>query len=148
MARTLSQINRIPLVYIHHIESHIFANFLERKTEEIPFPSVVLTISGGHTELYLWENLFQMTLVGQTRDDAVGEAYDKVAKMLGLGFPGGAKIAKLADLYRKNPDILPSEKQYFHALFPRAFLQKDSFDFSLSGLKSAVKRYIDETKPQ
>lgn len=81
-ARTLSLANNIPLLWIDHIESHIFANFLERKESEIPFPSVVLTISGGHTELYLWQSKFELKMLGQTRDDAVGEAYDKVAKML------------------------------------------------------------------
>ncbi len=148
VARTLSEANNIPLVYIHHIESHIFANFLERKIDEISFPSIVLTISGGHTELYLWEKMFEMKLIGQTRDDAVGEAYDKVAKMLGLGFPGGAKIAKLADTFRNNPHISLEEKNIWKKFFPRSFLEKESFDFSFSGLKSAVKRYIDESKPQ
>lgn len=81
-ARTLSLANNIPLVWIHHIESHLFANFLERNEDEIIFPNVVLTISGGHTELYLWKSKFEMEILGQTRDDAVGEAYDKVAKML------------------------------------------------------------------
>ncbi len=147
VARTLSEANNIPLVYIHHIESHIFANFLERKIDEISFPSIVLTISGGHTELYLWEKMFEMKLIGQTRDDAVGEAYDKVAKMLGLGFPGGAKIAKLADTFRNNPHISLEEKNIWKKFFPRSFLEKESFDFSFSGLKSAVKRYIDESKP-
>ena len=138
---------REPLLYIHHIESHIFANFLERNSDEIDFPAMVLTISGGHTELYLWKSLFDLELVGQTRDDAVGEAYDKVAKMLGLGFPGGAKIARLADAFRENPDFNQDEKNYWKKFFPRAFLDKNSYDFSFSGLKSAVKRYIDANPP-
>lgn len=147
-ARTLSLTSRIPLVFIDHIESHIFANFLDRQMGDIPFPSVVLTISGGHSELYLWKNLFGLEIIGQTRDDAVGEAYDKVAKMLGLGFPGGAKIANLAKNFRENPYISEDEKNNFKKLFPRAFLEKNSFDFSFSGLKSAVKRYIDAHIPQ
>ncbi len=82
VARTLAAGLEKPLIWIDHIEAHIFANFLERKKEDISFPSIVLTISGGHTELYFWKSLFELELVGQTRDDAVGEAYDKVAKML------------------------------------------------------------------
>ena len=117
VARTLAESKKIPLLYIHHIESHIFANFLERNHDEIQFPAMVLTISGGHTELYLWKSLFDLELVGQTRDDAVGEAYDKVAKMLGLGFPGGAKIARLADAFRENPDFNQDEKNYWKKFF-------------------------------
>lgn len=148
VARTLADSNKIPLIWIDHIESHIFANFLERCEKEIIFPAMVLTISGGHTELYFWEKMFSLNLVGQTRDDAVGEAYDKVAKMLGLGFPGGAKIAKLADNFRKNNDIFEEEKNNWKLFFPRSFLEKNSLDFSFSGLKSAVKRYIDSNPPK
>lgn len=148
VARSLSEIHHIPLVWIDHIESHIFANLLERDIAEIPFPSVVLTISGGHTELYLWKSLFEMELLGQSRDDAVGEAYDKVAKMLGLGFPGGAKIAKFSENYRKNSNISGEEKENWKKFFPRSFLEKNSLDFSFSGLKSAVKRYIDSNPPK
>lgn len=147
-ARSLAELKNLPLLWIDHIESHIFANFLERNRDEIAFPSIVLTISGGHSEIYLWESLYELKIVGQTRDDAVGEAYDKVAKMLGLGFPGGAKIANLAKNFRENPEISEIEKNNFKKLFPRAFLEKDSLDFSFSGLKSAVKRYIDANSPQ
>ena len=76
-----------PLIWIDHIEAHIFANLLDRKLNDLHFPSIVLTISGGHTELYYWRSLFDLEIIGQTRDDAVGEAYDKVAKMMGMGFP-------------------------------------------------------------
>lgn len=146
VAKTLSNATKKPLYLIDHIESHIFANYLERNSEEIQFPAVVLTISGGHTELYLWKSRFDLEILGQTRDDAVGEAYDKVAKMLGLGFPGGAKIANLAVKFRDNIDISDDQKKEALQLFPRAFLSKDSLDFSLSGLKSAVKRYVDAQK--
>lgn len=148
VARTLSESNNIPLIWINHIESHIFANFLEREKSEIIFPSVVLTISWGHTELYFWKSLYEMEILGQTQDDAVGEAYDKVAKMMWLGFPGGAKIAKLADIFRNNTNISLEEKNFYKKLFPRAFLEKNSLNFSFSGLKSAVKRYIDSNFPQ
>lgn len=88
VAYTLSQMLEIPLIWVNHIEAHIFANLLDRSLADLVFPSVVLTISGGHTEIYHWKELFSLKLLGQTRDDAVGEAYDKVAKMMGMGFPG------------------------------------------------------------
>lgn len=122
----------------------MFANLLDRDLADFTFPSVVLTVSGGHTEIYLWKSLFEFELLGQTRDDAAGEAYDKVAKMMGLGFPGGAKIAKLAENFRKTAS--DEEKTKYWKLFPRSFLESDSLDFSFSGLKSAVKRYIDSNE--
>lgn len=77
-----------PIFKIDHIESHIFANFLERRESDIIFPAVVLTVSGGHTEIYLWRSLFDFEMIGQTHDDAAGECFDKVSKMMGMGFPG------------------------------------------------------------
>ena len=71
-----------PLLWVDHIESHIFANYLERKGDQIPFPSIVLTVSGGHTEIYLWKSMFELQMIGQTRDDAAGECFDKVGKMM------------------------------------------------------------------
>lgn len=143
VARTIAHALWKPLIWVHHIEAHIFANYLERSADDIVFPSVVLTISGWHTELYLWKDRFSLELIGQTRDDAVWEAYDKVAKMLGLGFPWGLKIANLAEIYRSVPR---DDMAFWKNLFPRPYLEKDSLDFSFSGLKSAVKRYIDDTK--
>lgn len=99
VAKTLAHALQIPLFWINHIEGHIFANLLERSIEDIPFPAVVLTVSGGHNEIYLWKSLYDWELLGQTRDDAAGEAFDKVAKAMGLGFPGGPLIAKLASEY-------------------------------------------------
>lgn len=141
VAKTLSLDTDIPLVWVDHIEAHMFANLLGRSANDIIFPNIVLTVSGGHTELYLWKSLFEFELLGQTRDDAAGECFDKVAKMLGLGFPGGAKIAKYAQDYRDQHDeaILRQSAE----LFPRALFEKDSLEFSFSGLKSAIKRYID-----
>lgn len=141
VAKTLSLDTDIPLVWVDHIEAHMFANLLGRSADDIIFPNIVLTVSGGHTELYLWKSLFEFELLGQTRDDAAGECFDKVAKMLGLGFPGGAKIAKYAQDYRDQHDeaILRQSAE----LFPRALFEKDSLEFSFSGLKSAIKRYID-----
>lgn len=141
VAKTLSLSLSIPLILVHHIESHIFANFLWRSYSDIIFPAVVLTVSWGHTEIYLWKSLFHLEILGQTRDDAAGECFDKVAKMMWLGFPGWAKIAKLAEAYRglHNQEFFSKRNR----LFPIVLLEKDSLDFSFSGLKTAVKREID-----
>ena len=122
-----------PILKIDHIESHIFANFLERSESDIIFPAVVLTVSGGHTEIYLWKSLFELEMIGQTHDDAAGECFDKVSKMMGMGFPGWKKIADLAAGYQWQSENI----------FPLVMLEKNSLDFSFSGLKSAVKRYVD-----
>lgn len=148
VARTIANFKNKPIILIDHIESHIFANFLERNESDIIFPSVVLTISWWHTELYFWRDIYSLEILWQTQDDAVGEAYDKVAKMLGMWFPGGAKIAKLAQDFRNNVNISLEEKNLYRKFFPRAFLDKNSLNFSFSWLKSAVKRYIDSNYPK
>jgi N6-L-threonylcarbamoyladenine synthase len=141
VAKTLALSLKKPLILVDHIESHIFANFLERDEGDIIFPAVVLTVSGGHTEIYLWKSLFELQMIGQTRDDAAGECFDKVAKMMGLGFPGGAKIARLAEQYRRSWLIAHDS---WKRIFPEVMLEKDSLDFSFSWLKTAVKREIDK----
>jgi N6-L-threonylcarbamoyladenine synthase len=133
VADTLALSMNKPMLRIDHIESHIFANFLERSESDIIFPAVVLTVSGWHTELYLWRSLFDLEIIGQTHDDAAGECFDKVSKMMGMGFPGWKRIADLATQYTGT----------YQGIFPLVMLEKDSLDFSFSGLKSAVKRYID-----
>lgn len=133
VARTLAESLHKPCIWVNHIEAHMFANFLERETNDIMFPSVVLTVSWGHTEIYFWKSLFEFELLGQTRDDAAGECFDKVAKMMWLGFPWGAKVAKLASEYSGN----------YQGIFPVVLLERDSLDFSFSWLKTAVKREID-----
>jgi N6-L-threonylcarbamoyladenine synthase len=128
-AKGLSYVHNIPLVGINHLEGHILSIFLE---EESPgFPFVALTVSGGHTSLYHVEGYGKYTQMGQTLDDAAGEAFDKVAKILGLGYPGGPVIENSARDGSKN-----------RINFPRAYLSSDSFDFSFSGLKTAVALYI------
>ncbi len=134
VARTLWAILKKEVLEINHIEAHIFANFLERKKEDIEFPLVCLTVSGWHNEMYYMENMFDMQMLWATTDDASGEAFDKVAKMMGLGFPWGPIISKLASEF--------SWKDTW--LFPRVWLKKDEYDFSFSGLKSAVKREVDK----
>ncbi len=128
-AKGLSYVHNIPLVGINHLEGHILSIFLE---EESPgFPFVALTVSGGHTSLYHVEGYGKYTQMGQTLDDAAGEAFDKVAKILGLGYPGGPVIENSARDGSKD-----------RINFPRAYLSSDSFDFSFSGLKTAVALYI------
>jgi len=122
-AKALAFAKQKPLIGVHHIAGHIYANRLE---EEFEFPLLSLIVSGGHTELVLMKGHGQYELIGQTRDDAAGEAYDKVARMLKLPYPGGPQIDRLTAEGTANID------------FPRAWLEEDSFDFSFSGLKSAV----------
>lgn len=128
-AKCLAYVHNIPMVAINHLEGHILSIFLEK---EVPlFPFVALTVSGGHTSLYHVEGYGRYTQMGQTLDDAAGEAFDKVAKILGLGYPGGVAIEKAARDGRKD-----------RINFPRPYLSNDSLDFSFSGLKTAVALYV------
>lgn len=122
----------VPLCGVNHVHGHLFAPFLER--EDLDFPFVGLVVSGGHTSLYHVKAPLEIELIGRTRDDAAGEAFDKVAKLLGLGYPGGAIIEGMA----KGVD--PGDLR-----FPRALMDGDRLDFSFSGLKSAVLRCAEET---
>jgi len=134
VAKTLAKTLSKPYLAIDHIEAHMFANYIGRETSDIPFPSVCLTVSGGHNELYLWKSMFEREKIGETLDDSAGEAFDKVAKMMGLEYPGGPIIGKLAGEYAGE----------FRGIFPKVLLDKNSHDFSFSGLKSAVKREVDK----
>jgi len=129
VAKALAYATGKPLVAVNHLEGHIQAAFLEESPPS--FPCVALVVSGGHTNLYLVEDHANITLAGQTRDDAAGEAFDKVAKFLGLGYPGGVVIDNLA---RSGNAAAVS--------FPRAYLEKDSLDFSFSGIKTAVVNFV------
>jgi N6-L-threonylcarbamoyladenine synthase len=140
VAETLALSLVRPIVWIDHIEAHMFANFLERETDDIHFPTMILTVSWGHTEIYLWKSMFEFEMISQTRDDAAGECFDKVAKMMGLGFPGGAKIARLSTEFTNSASS--EQKETAEHLFPRG-LSGSELDFSFSGMKSAIKRYID-----
>jgi N6-L-threonylcarbamoyladenine synthase len=130
-AKALGYVSQIPLVAINHLEGHLLSIFLEEDTP--PFPFVALTISGGHTCIYHVTGFGKYHLMGQTLDDAAGEAFDKVSKILGLGYPGGAVIEKLARSGQKD-----------RINFPRAYLAPDSFDFSFSGLKTSVSLYVNK----
>ncbi|MDD4600338.1 tRNA N6-adenosine threonylcarbamoyltransferase [bioreactor metagenome] len=129
-AKALSFGADIPLVGVNHLEGHIFANFLGRPDLAPPF--VALVVSGGHTSLVHVKNYNDFELLGQTRDDAAGEAFDKVARVMNLPYPGGPQIDKLSK--EGNPQAIN---------FPRALSTKDSLEFSFSGLKSAVLNYLN-----
>lgn len=120
----------VPIVAVHHIEAHIAAVLLDHEDEEV-FPAVALVVSGGHTHLYDVKGPGHVRLLGRTRDDAAGEAFDKVAALLRLGYPGGPAIDRLAR--EGNPRA---------AKFPRPRVEGAPFDFSFSGLKTAVRRYM------
>ncbi|MBP3204901.1 MAG: tRNA (adenosine(37)-N6)-threonylcarbamoyltransferase complex transferase subunit TsaD [Lachnospiraceae bacterium] len=129
-AKAISFATGIPLVGVHHISGHISANYIEHKELEPPF--VCLVASGGHSHLVIVRDYGEYEIVGRTRDDAAGEAFDKVARAIGLGYPGGPKIDKLAR--EGNPDAI---------VFPRAKVAENEYDFSFSGLKSAVLNYLN-----
>lgn len=124
-AKAMAYAAGIPLIGINHLEGHIYANFLQHP--ELEFPLLALLVSGGHTHLILFRNHGDYEVLGKTRDDAAGEALDKVARTLGLGYPGGPQIQKVAQ--EGNPSAYD---------FPRAMLEPNSLDFSFSGMKSAV----------
>lgn len=123
----------VPLIGVNHLEGHIFANFLVHEGLEPPF--VALVVSGGHTSLVHVQSYNSFRLIGQTRDDAAGEAFDKVARVMGLPYPGGPQIDRLAK--EGDPDAV---------VFPQALNEKGNFEFSFSGLKSAVLNYLNNAK--
>lgn len=129
-AKAISFATGVPLIGVHHIEGHISANYIENKDLEPPF--ICLVVSGGHSHLVVVKDYGEYEIIGRTRDDAAGEAFDKVARAIGLGYPGGPKIDKVAK--EGNPDAIH---------FPRAKVEGNEYDFSFSGLKSAVLNYIN-----
>lgn len=132
-AKAIAFAKNKPLIGVHHIEGHISANYIENKELEPPF--LCLVVSGGHTHLVLVKDYGDYEILGRTRDDAAGEAYDKVARAIGLGYPGGPKIDRISK--EGNPDAIK---------FPKAHMEDAPFDFSFSGLKSAVLNYINGCK--
>jgi len=130
LAKSLAYFQHIPFIGVNHLEGHLTSIFLE---EELSFPYIGLVVSGGHTNLYLVQGFGDYLLLGKTRDDAAGEAFDKVAKLLGLGYPGGVVIDRLAK---------EGNSQAFK--FPRSMIQDESLDFSFSGIKTAVANFVRE----
>jgi N6-L-threonylcarbamoyladenine synthase len=128
-AKAVSLAARIPLIGVNHLEGHIWANFLEHGKPDPPY--VALVVSGGHTMLVHMPEVHRYELLGQTLDDAAGEAFDKVARLLGLGFPGGPAL-----------DAMAAEGDPTAIRFPRAMESSGDLDFSMSGLKTAVLRYL------
>lgn len=132
-AKAISYAKKIPLIGVHHIEGHISANYIENKELEPPF--LCLVVSGGHTHLVNVSDYGKYEILGRTRDDAAGEAFDKVARAIGLGYPGGPKIERVS--HEGNP----------HAVeFPRPKVADGEYDFSFSGLKSAVLNYLNSCR--
>ncbi len=132
-AKAISYAAKLPLVGVHHIEGHVAANYIENKDLEPPY--LCLIVSGGHTHIVVVRDYAEYEIIGKTHDDAAGEAFDKIARAIGLGYPGGPKIDKVAK--EGNP----------HAIeFPRANIENCPFDFSFSGLKSAVLNYLNSCK--
>ncbi len=132
-AKAISFAKDIPLNGVHHIQSHVCANYISHPTLEPPF--IALVVSGGHTEIVEVSDYSTYKLIGKTRDDAIGEAYDKVARVLGFAYPGGPKIDEIAK--QGNPDSIH---------FKRVYLEKGTYDFSFSGTKTGVLNYINTKK--
>ena len=132
--RSLAYAWKKPVIEINHIEGHIYANFID-SSQFINFPALILTVSGGHTTLVLMAKSGKIKIIGETRDDAAGEAYDKAAKMLNLGYPGGPIISQYADQCKKGSIGLP-----------RPMLNSPDFDFSFSGLKTALLYQLQKDK--
>ena len=134
-AKAISYAKKLPLVGVHHREGHVSANYIEHPDLEPPF--MCLIVSGGHTHLVIVKDYGEFEILGRTRDDAAGEAFDKVARAIGLGYPGGPKIDKLSK--EGNADAI---------VFPKAKLENGPYDFSFSGVKSAVLNHINRCKMQ
>lgn len=136
-AQELSKRWNVPIVPTNHMEGHILISMMEKnRLGDVEFPALALLVSGGHTELILMKEFGQYEYLGRTRDDAVGEAFDKVARSLGLPYPGGPEISRLAEYARKEnlPKLLT---------LPRPMMHEDNYEFSFAGLKTAVERYVN-----
>ena len=130
-AKALAYVENLPCLGVDHMAGHLLSIFLGKNHPD--FPYIALAASGGHSSIYLVNDPLSYKLLGQTRDDAAGEAFDKVAKLLGLGYPGGPIIAEISE--QGNPEAVT---------FPRAWLEPDSLDFSFSGVKTAVVNFVNQ----
>jgi len=143
-AKTLAYLLKRPLLGIHHVEGHICSNYIQQKDkkyfgqlDKFKFPILALVISGGHTQLVLMKDSFDYKIIGETQDDAVGEAFDKVSRILGLGYPGGPIVSRMALQHKGTFDVHKGSRMS-KATFPRPMLNSGNLDFSFSGLKTAV----------
>jgi N6-L-threonylcarbamoyladenine synthase len=133
-AKTLSYVWKLPIISVNHIEGHLYSNFIDR--ERTKFPAIILTVSGGHTQLVLMKNHLSYKTIGETRDDAAGEAFDKAAQLLGLGYPGGPLISKQAEKFKGKASIQ----------LPRPMMDSKNYEFSFSGLKTALLYMVQKDK--
>ncbi len=138
-AKTLAYTWNKPLIPVHHIKSHLYANFINNTS--IKFPATVLTVSGGHTAIYHMKSHTELELVGETMDDAAGEAFDKGAQLMNLGYPGGPIVSKEAEKWDNQ-----KKSAYTTISLPRPMLHKPSFNFSFSGLKTALLYQLEKDK--
>jgi N6-L-threonylcarbamoyladenine synthase len=134
-AKAVALVNNIPCTGVDHLAGHLLAPLLEAEENRPEFPYTALVVSGGTTSLFSVNSTTEFRLLGRTRDDAAGEAFDKVAKLLELGYPGGPAVSRLAEQGRADA-----------VSFPRAWLDKDSLDFSFSGLKTSVANYVNQCR--
>lgn len=153
-ARALSLFWNKPIVAVNHMEGHIFASKLAKKSKAVEFPAIALLVSGGHTEIVLIKKWGDYKIIGQTRDDAAGECFDKTARMLGLPYPGGPQVSKQAENFKKYPLTFrmggwtrrEMEREAFNIKLPRPMIHSKDFDFSFSGLKTAVLYMTNDMK--
>ena len=144
-AKALAVAWDMPVYPINHLEGHVLSPLIEaHQLQKVAFPALSLIISGGHTELVLIKDWLDYEVIGQTKDDAVGEAFDKVARMLDLPYPGGPEISKLAEQFSEQTKKEIQEK--YSVTFPRPMINSDDFDFSFSGLKTSVLYFIKKQK--
>jgi len=140
-AKALSYFWQKPILPVNHIEGHILANFIQNPISDLQFPAICLVVSGGHTGLILMKDIGGYKEIGETRDDAAGECFDKTARILGLGYPGGPIVAKMATKFK-------NQKSKIKIKLPRPMIYQKNYDFSFSGLKTAVLYKVRSMKPR
>ena len=145
-AKTYAYANHLPIIGINHLSGHLYSNWADKPLPELP--AIVLIVSGGHTGLYLMKSHTDIQTLGETLDDAAGEAFDKVAKLLGLDYPGGPAIATAAAKIRNPKSEIRNKSQITNIKFPRSMLDKPGYNFSFSGLKTAVLYKVKDLESQ
>jgi N6-L-threonylcarbamoyladenine synthase len=151
VVKTLSYFYQKPLIGVHHIEGHIYSNYLQKNQgnlNQFKFPILNLVISGGHTQLILMKDHLEYEIIGQTQDDAVGEAFDKVAKIMGFEYPGGPMISAQANEAEDLITVGDVDEKYLEIKFPRPMMHLPNLDFSFSGLKTAVLYFYQKLEAQ